>query len=425
MTTRITLIAGLAAASTAFAAPAFNAPSQMATAQRPAGVASADFNGDGMADLAVAADSIDRIDVFLGTGGGAFGPATQILTGSNTGPDSLVAADVNGDGQPDLVVVLKNQNAVRVYTNNSGAFVSGSQSGTGIEPVSLDAADIDNDGDTDFVTANRDGNSITVLTNAGGVLSSSTVAIGDEPRDAAPIDLNGDGQHEIAVSSSRDRRIYVLASGTYTVQQTIDLVAIVRPEGLAAADLDGDGDMDLAAVMSDDVASRAGGFFNTAGVLGAEVSAATNGADSGDVAAGDFDLDGDVDLAVTNTDGNSISIMENTGGAFAPGVVIGAGTRPERIVAADLDNNGSPDLAMTNRDSNDTWTFLSQAAGGPTPCNAADTAEPFGILDLADIQAFVAGFTAQDPGADIDGNGVFDLADLQAFVVAFTGGCPV
>lgn len=47
-----------------------------------------------------------------------------------------------------------------------------------------------------------------------------------------------------------------------------------------------------------------------------------------------------------------------------------------------------------------------------------------GILDLADVQAFVSGFTAQDPAADIDNSGVFDLADVRAFVLAFTTGCP-
>ena len=55
--------------------------------------------------------------------------------------------------------------------------------------------------------------------------------------------------------------------------------------------------------------------------------------------------------------------------------------------------------------------------------NAADIAEPFGVLDLADISAFVAGFTSQDPIADLDGNGVFDLADISVFVTAFTAGC--
>ena len=59
-----------------------------------------------------------------------------------------------------------------------------------------------------------------------------------------------------------------------------------------------------------------------------------------------------------------------------------------------------------------------------TGCNPADIAEPAGVLDLADVQSFIAGFTTQDPAADIDGNGVFDLADVQSFIAAFTAGCP-
>ena len=59
------------------------------------------------------------------------------------------------------------------------------------------------------------------------------------------------------------------------------------------------------------------------------------------------------------------------------------------------------------------------------PCNAADLAEPFGVLDLADISAFTGGFVSQDPIADLAAPfGVFDLADVNAFVVAFSQGCP-
>ncbi|USO00014.1 MAG: hypothetical protein H6810_04960 [Phycisphaeraceae bacterium] len=57
-------------------------------------------------------------------------------------------------------------------------------------------------------------------------------------------------------------------------------------------------------------------------------------------------------------------------------------------------------------------------------CNAADLAEPCGVLDLADVTAFIAGFLGQDPIADLDGNGIWDLLDVQAFISAFLNGCP-
>lgn len=67
-------------------------------------------------------------------------------------------------------------------------------------------------------------------------------------------------------------------------------------------------------------------------------------------------------------------------------------------------------------------SLVAADAGG---CNPADLAEPFDVLDLADVQAFVSAFTTGDLAADLAAPvGVLDLADLQAFVVAFTGGCP-
>ncbi len=57
-------------------------------------------------------------------------------------------------------------------------------------------------------------------------------------------------------------------------------------------------------------------------------------------------------------------------------------------------------------------------------CNAADLAEPFGLLDLADVVAFVTAFSAMDDAADLDGNMLWDLADVTAFIGAFTAGCP-
>jgi hypothetical protein len=68
-----------------------------------------------------------------------------------------------------------------------------------------------------------------------------------------------------------------------------------------------------------------------------------------------------------------------------------------------------PDLAIT----------------GPSACNDADVAEPFGVLDLGDVNGFIGAFVAQDPLADLAAPfGVFDLGDLQAFVGAFNAGCP-
>lgn len=54
----------------------------------------------------------------------------------------------------------------------------------------------------------------------------------------------------------------------------------------------------------------------------------------------------------------------------------------------------------------------------------ADLAPPAGVLDLADINAFVGGFLTQSPGSDLNGDGVYDLSDISAFIDGFVSGCP-
>jgi hypothetical protein len=63
-------------------------------------------------------------------------------------------------------------------------------------------------------------------------------------------------------------------------------------------------------------------------------------------------------------------------------------------------------------------------APGAQPCNAADLALPYEVLDLADINAFINGFTSQLPSGDLNNNGIWDLTDIGLFITAFTAGCP-
>ena len=72
-----------------------------------------------------------------------------------------------------------------------------------------------------------------------------------------------------------------------------------------------------------------------------------------------------------------------------------------------------------------TWDIaVTEVCDAEIGCTRADIAEPFGLIDLADIVAFVTGFTESDCAADFDANGLYDLADITAFVNSFTGGCP-
>lgn len=64
-------------------------------------------------------------------------------------------------------------------------------------------------------------------------------------------------------------------------------------------------------------------------------------------------------------------------------------------------------------------TLLSEAG-----CSQSDLAEPYGVLDLQDLAAFASAFVNQDAAADLTGDSILDLDDIQAFIASFAAGCP-
>lgn len=412
------------AGSVSVAAPVFAPASPLATGQRPSGVAFGDFDADGDIDLAVTSDNLDKIEIFSNNAGALILSATY-FTDSASGADDLIASDIDADGDTDLVVVLKNINSVQVFSNTAGLFTAGGIVAVGAEPVDLSVGDLDGDGDDDFATANRDDGSFTILTNNAGVLSAASFAAGSEPRSTAFGDFNADGVTDIAVSEkdSRSVNIHSGAAG-FAVIQSLPVNPIARPDGIVAADLNGDGLMDLASAVSDNLLNAASVWLNTGASMGVRVDYPSGGANVGGIAAADLGGDGDLDLVTTHQDSGTMSTLENTGaGIFAPGVVAAAGLRPGNIAIGDVDGNGGPDIAVSNRDGNDVSIYIN-GNGGVDACSVADLAEPLGSLDFFDISAFLSAFAVNDPIADINLDGIFNFFDASEYLNAFAAGCP-
>ncbi len=141
----------------------------------------------------------------------------------------------------------------------------------------------------------------------------------------------------------------------------------------------------------------------------------------------------DLDLVVVAPDGLEFSGNDIAGGAS---VARSAGTGPRdprnntEVVA--LPAPASGDYTVRVEGSQvivESQGFGLAIVGGvvhlvDSPCSAADLAEPFGALDLADIDAFISGFIGRSAHADLNGDGLFDLSDLGGFVGAFSAGCP-
>jgi len=175
----------------------------------PQWAASADVNGDGKPDIIGACNNSDTYYLHLWTnnGAGGFAPApVPHLSAYVMGYDCVVPADVNGDGKPDLVLAtewlyLSGSNRVTVLTNNgSGGFVLAGYNLLAATPGGIAVADVDGDGQPDIITANGTlVATLSVLTNGGaGVFgSNTTITISSGPDSIAAADVNGDGRYDL------------------------------------------------------------------------------------------------------------------------------------------------------------------------------------------------------------------------------------
>ena len=368
-------LTGLAAVLAAQAAPAqigFQPAASVGAPSQPDASELADLDKDGDLDLVVATDAPDKLSLFFNAGG-TFGAPQQVFLASGSGPHTPLAGDLDGDGDVDLAVSLKNSNQVQIVVNNGGAWSPGATFAVGAEPRSMTVGDFDLDGDWDLAVSNRSGNSLSILRNQGSLaFAVSTVAVGNDPRDVVFGRFSADLLPDLAVAVHGDRLVRLVVNqggGVFAVGASLSLGQL-RPQGLDAGDLDGDGDQDLAASADNNGVQFASILLNLGGgSFAGAVNYPTTGLDSSSLALADFDNDGRLDVATANTGSANVSVLRNLGNAtLAAAQLFAVGQEPGHVICGDLDGNGSADLVSTNALSSNVSVLKNLAAA--TPCSA-------------------------------------------------------
>ena len=232
-------------------------------------VAIADFNGDGKPDIAFCGflnllPPVGAAGILFGNGNGTFQAVTN-LSGFGASPAVLAAGDFNHDGKPDLAILDQGYQSavggVNVYLNNgNGTFQMPVSYTAGQYPVFLAAADVNGDGVPDLLVSTQDPNYNTnaqwdvavLLAKGNGTFQApSYLATQTNPNAVAIGDVNGDGKPDLAIGHCCiDSNItYMLGNGDGTFQAEAAVLTPVEVTALAAADLNGSGPADLIAGM--------------------------------------------------------------------------------------------------------------------------------------------------------------------------------
>jgi FG-GAP-like repeat/Bacterial Ig-like domain (group 3) len=378
------------------------AGSPIPSGNEPAAGASADFNGDGIPDLALMASVSNAIYILLGKGDGTFTTANgSPIVGVGTKPCipfplnerancSMAAGDFNNDGNVDLAETSGFDNTVIILLGDGkGGFApaSGSPIAGFNFPEAVRIGDFNNDGFLDLVVANGKGNTVSILLGNGqGTFTAafgSPIQVGGFPFFVAVTDFNGDGSADIAVSNANDNTVSVLlgnGDGTFTQAPGSPVFGFnYNPAQVVAADFNGDGVPDLAVAdftplnqnpPEDEQTSNVvvmlgkgdGTFTPAAG------SPITVGLYGTIMVAADFNQDGKTDLAVGNegditdfsTQTLTLLLGDGTGAFAQAGPPKQLGNSPNDLVAADFNGDGTIDLAIPELADQNTTILLNE-----------------------------------------------------------------
>jgi hypothetical protein len=257
--------------------------------------------------------------------------------------------------------------------------------------------DIDADGDVDLITSNRASDSLSVLRNngAGGFTLIATITVGVGPRHVVLDDLNGDCALDVAVAVHDDRQVKVLfnqGNGTFGAPVAFNVPGNEKPSGMTAVDFDHDGDVDLVSTTDVNNSGRIVAMVNDGQGSFQSTLYQTSSQNPDSVLAADLDADGDKDVATADEASNLVSALANSGsGTFGAAVTFAVGLHPSMLASEDFDQNGSIDLVTANRDSDNVSVLLNASNGGshsfcqtsPNSAGAGARIDTFGPLSIA------------------------------------------
>ena len=310
-----------------------------------------EVNGDGNVDLLYLYG--DQIVVRLGGGDGTFGPE---LPDETLFCDTMELADVDGDDELDHVCTVNYEDILSVSLGNgSGSFsLQTPHTQVGNAPVEIAAGHLNGDGNADVATIHGDATGfgqvrVSLSQGNGLFMISDTLSTGNLPgADVTMGDFTGDGVNDLAftVASGTSQVRIAVNDGDGDFGQSLEVNTTTSGAfGIAAGDFNGDGDDDLAVANSDSILALVG--TGTASFENAVSLDVPDGALANRVAVDDVTNDDLADIIAVYSNQAVVSVFPSNGdGTFAERVDLTIGAVSDSLSTGDVNDDGVPDLVI-------------------------------------------------------------------------------
>ena len=310
-----------------------------------------DWNRDGLLDLAGAVST--GVQEFVHDGDGVSFVTAPWTSGETANAMDITWVDRDDDGDLDLFAGVSG--AANIGWNNSGVSLLSTEVPNAVLATSLAWGDVDQDGDLDLAAAQGSAAGVRIFVNVDGTLDGTflTVPGTTSGQDVAWGDWNGDGYLELAVArAGAVNKVFAGVPGGLELAGPAwleDAASMAASYAVAWGDVDGDGDLDLAFGNGNNEPVQV--YTNTGGGLEALPGWDSDyyGPDCRDIAWGDWDGDGDLDLAASNREGlNFIFVNDGSGMVTTSTLATGQGEETWAIDWGDWDGDGDLDLLTAN-----------------------------------------------------------------------------
>ncbi|CAF3385938.1 unnamed protein product [Rotaria socialis] len=345
----------------------FGVPVTYSTSSTPRAIVAADVNADDKVDIIVANNGGNNVGVFINTGTGTFSIQMTYSTGASSTPNSVTTADINADGKVDIIVSNYGTNNVGVLINNGNGIFAAQVTYSSVNgPNCVVVVDVNGDGKVDIVVANYAASNVGVLINAGNGTFIAQVTYstggGSNPAFVAAADVNGDGKIDITVANYWGGNIGVLinnGNGTFAAQVTYSTGGSSNPQVVAAADVNMDSKVDI--IVANSASNSVGVFLNVGNIAFAPQVTYSTGSTSGPNSMVVIDLNGDgkLDLVTSNNAAGSFSVFLGTGsGTFLTPTTYLIGSSISYVAPADINGDGKIDIIIALSNGNSIAVFL-------------------------------------------------------------------
>lgn len=319
----------------------------------PNSSASADFNGDGFADVVSANSTTTTFSLFNGDGTGSFTFGANTSTGSTA--QSIQAGDFDGDGDNDVLLIETTGQSLSLYPGDgAGGFGVPVSVALPAIPTHLIARDLDGDTDLDAVITSSASGSVYVYQNAAGVFTlASTLTTGlNTPVNATVANFNGDANPDLAIVNNGGSGTVKIFTGTgaclFASGNTVNFSS--SPDVAAAGDFNGDGNTDIAVCYgSTNIISYATGD-GTGAFSGATNQTISSAGFISGIVATDLNQDGIADIATSNSATHDVSVLKGSASGPAFQQAFFSGYKSVHIAEGYINNDQMPDLIVCNSD---------------------------------------------------------------------------